>query len=109
MREDFIVVKRSPERDPDGSKLRETLQTQVAIDRAHSFRDLMVYALALLSVPMGIFIAWRDVPASPRTLVLAMWVSSLAGLVITGASEWKLSRKRTDLMTELGSRPPSGS
>lgn len=109
MAEGFIVFRPSPERDPDWSKFRETLQVQLAIERAHSVRELMVYVVAWLSVPMGLLAFWRDAPASPRSLVLAAWATSLAGVLIAGASEWKHHRRRTDLMAELGSPQARGS
>lgn len=104
----FIVVRPSPERDPDGSKLRETLQVQLAIERAHSVRELMVYVVAWLSVPMGLLAFWRGAPG-PRNLVLAAWATSLAGVLVAGASEWKHHRRRSDLMAELGSPQAPGS
>lgn len=103
-RDGFVVVRVSPEHDPDGSKLRGTLEAQRALERAQALRHFMLHLLGLLSLPLGVILARAPTPApSTRALLLAAWATALGGLVIAGASEWKYRRKRAALMDELGS------
>jgi hypothetical protein len=104
--ESYIVVKPSPERDPDGSKLRAALQAHAALERAEAARILMVYFVALFSVPNGILALWRDALSGLRGLAFAVWAASVAGVILAGASEWRHRRRREEVMAEL--EPPRG-
>jgi hypothetical protein len=98
----YIVIRPSPERDRDGSKLRQTLEAQVAIERAHALRLLLVHVVAWLSVPVGIGAAWPAPPAGMRGLFLAGWATSLVGALIAGTAEWKHHRRRSGLLADMG-------
>jgi hypothetical protein len=100
--EGYVVVRVSPDRDPDGSKLRDTLQAQLALDRALSWRALMLDLLAILSLPLGVALAAAgSPPGRARALLLVAWAAGVAGLAIAGASEWKYRRRRAALLNEL--------
>lgn len=108
MPDGYIVIRPSAERDPDGSKLRGTLEAQMAIDRASAMRQLMVHLVAWFSVPVALCAAWTGAPRQARGLVLAAWATALAGALIAGAWEWKHHRRRTGLMAALGCPPEPG-
>jgi hypothetical protein len=106
----YLVVRVSPKCDPDGSKLRATLEAQFALERAQSLRDLMLHLLALLSLPLGVILASTGHPlGAARALLLAAWTVGLAGLAIAGGSEWKYRRRRAALLNELEMLGESGS
>jgi hypothetical protein len=102
--ESYILFESPPGRDPDGAKLREALQAQVALERAESVRVLMVYFVALLSVPNGILSLWRAAPSQLRGLAFAAWAASVAGVILAAVSEWKHHRRRRKVMVAL--EPP---
>jgi hypothetical protein len=106
MAEDFVVVAVSRRKDPDGRKLRTFLQSQLALERAQSIRDLLVHLLAAASLPLG-FLAARSTGASTglRSLALAGWLTCTLALVFTGACEWRYRRRCAALKHDLG--PPS--
>jgi hypothetical protein len=102
--EDFIVVKPSRERDPDGSLLRGVLELHFMIEHARHVRVFLAYVLGLLSVPIwltAVLPTW--VPQSLRSSSLDAWAVCLLGLVLVIASEWRLHRKRAVLVEKLGS------
>ena len=104
MQEDFIVVRPSRERDPDGSLLRGVLQLHLMIERARHLRVFLVYLLSLLGVPIWLTAALPTrVPQSLRAPSLDAWAICLLGLVLAIVSEWRLHRKRAVLLEKLGS------
>jgi hypothetical protein len=102
--EDFIVVRPSRERDPDGSLLRGVLHLHFMIERARHLRVLLVYLLSLLGVPIWLTTALPTrVPQSLRTPSVDAWVICLLGLVLAIVSEWRLRKKCAILLAKLGS------
>src|SRR5689334_5486747 len=102
MAHDFVVVGVSRQRDPDGSKLRGFLQSQLALERAQSFRDLFVHLLAIVSLPLG-FLAARSAGSGTgfRSLTLAGWLTCTVALVLAAANEWKYRRRCSALKQDL--------
>jgi hypothetical protein len=101
----YLVVRVSPERDPDGSKLSGTLNAQLALERARGLRELMLQLLGVLSLPLGVVFLLAHSTSAPspvRALLLAGWTAGVAGLAIAGASEWKYRRRRAALLDQLG-------
>jgi len=104
MNEEVLVVGTSRQRDPDGSKLRDLLQTQFALERAQSLRDLFVHLLAAVSLPLGYLVARPASGGSFRSLTLAAWLTCLVGLTISAMREGRTRRRSGALRRELG--PP---
>ncbi len=106
MARDFIVVGVSRQKDPDGSKLRGFLQSQLALERAQSLRDLFVHLLAAVSLPLGFLVARSARGATGfRSLTLAGWLTCTLALALAGVSEWKYRRRCTALKQDLGPPP----
>jgi hypothetical protein len=102
MIEDVLIVGAGPTRDPDGSKLRALLQTQFALERAQSFRDLFVYLLALASLPLGYLVARPATRAGNlRPITLAGWLTCLAALVVAALWEGRCRRRNAALRRHL--------
>lgn len=105
MIEDVLVVGTSRQKDPDGRKLRTLLQTQFALERAQSLRDLFVHLLAAASLPLGYLVARPASGASSlRSITLAGWLTSLVTLSITAVWEGRCRHRSAALREELG--PP---
>ena len=106
MDNDFVVVGVSPQKDPDGRKLRTFLQSQIAIERAQAVRDLLIHLLAAASVPLG-FLVLRSASAGTgfRSLTLAGWLTCTIALAVTAAREWQYRRRCAALKRDLGPPP----
>jgi len=107
MARDFVVVGVSRQKDPDGRKLRGFLQSQLALERAQSFRDLFVHLLAVVSLPLGFLVA-RSAGGRTgfRSLTLAGWLTCTVALVLAAVYEWRYRRRCTALKQDLGPPPP---
>lgn len=108
--QDELVIEPSEADDPGKARLSRVLEAQLAIERAYSFRVLLVHLLGALSVPLwfsAVFPRW--VPEGPLFLVLALWALCMTGAFLALISEGRLYRQRTELLEEMGSRPQSRS
>jgi hypothetical protein len=106
MAHDFVVVGVSRQKDPDGRKLRGFLRSQLALQRAQSFRDLFVHLLAAVSLPLGFLVAGSaSHPTGFRSLTLAGWLTCTVALVLAAVNEWKYRRRCTALKQDLGPPP----
>jgi hypothetical protein len=106
MTDDVLIVGTSRHKDPDGSKLRALLQTQFALERTQSLRDLFVHLLAAASLPLGVLVARASgVRTSLRSVTLAGWLTCLVGLSIAAVRESRCRRRSAALREELG--PPA--
>ena len=106
MDSDFVAVGVSPQRDPDGSKLRTFLQSQIALERAQALRDFLIHLLAAASLPLG-FLVVRPVGSVTgfRSVTLAGWLTCTIALGLTAAREWRHRRRCAALMRDLGPPP----
>jgi hypothetical protein len=105
MDDGFVVVAVSARKDPDGSKLRTFLQSQLALERAHSVRDLLVHLLAIASFPLGLMAASAaGAMTGFRSLTVAGWLTCTIALVLAGAYEVRYRRRCAALKQDLG--PP---
>lgn len=103
---EILSFRASPERDPDGSKLQEVFDCHLAYDRTHAVREVFVHGLALTSLGTGLMALRPGIlHGDAGRLVVAFWVTCLAGAAIAGVAEWKLRRRRARLVEELS--PPS--
>jgi hypothetical protein len=93
--DDFVVFDVSPERDPDGSRLRRALEAAANREHARGLRELLIYLLAILSVPLwlcGVRPSW--VSHDLRLLAATAWAVASVGLLLVLASEWRWARRR---------------
>ena len=107
--EDFFVLHRSTEADPDGSKLRSALDAHSSFERARGVRELIAYVVLALSLPVWIAAA-RPEWLSPdsRRLALTIWLVAAVGLVLTFISERRWHRRCVALIERRrATRPPS--
>jgi hypothetical protein len=105
----FVVFSVSRDRDPDGSRLRRSIEAQFALDRARARREFFVYLLAALSVPVWLSAAWPHwVSPDLRAVALAAWVLCLLALLTTVGSEWGWFRRRAALIDQVGPATPAG-
>jgi len=106
MDSDFVVVGVSPQRDPDGRKLRTFLQSQIAIERAQAHRYLLVHLLAAASLPLGFLVA-RSAGSGTgfRSVTLAGWLTCTIALGLTAVREWRHRRRCAALKRDLGPPP----
>jgi hypothetical protein len=105
MADDYIVVTRLRERDPDGAKLRRMLQAQAALERAQQLRARMVHFMAWASAPLAVVAARTTAVPGLRAIALGAWVTAAGALVIAAAAAWSYGRKCASLRGELESPP----
>lgn len=106
MDNDFVVVGVSPQKDPDGRKLRTFLQSQIAVERAQALRDLLIHLLAAASLPLGYLVARSaDAGTGFRSVALAGWLTCTIGLGLTALREWTHRRRCAALKRDLGPPP----
>lgn len=101
---DLVVLEVSPERDPDGARLRAILDAHFELERKQWLRVILVHATILFSVPLWLSLAWPGlVPLGLRNLALLSWAGCAAACVLTLVSEhhWRreLLRGEADLPT----------
>jgi hypothetical protein len=107
--EEFILVKPSPEKDPDGSKLDGVLAAQIAIHEARTRRDAWMHLLALTSIPVWFIAAWPAQPSEgARSVVLAAWATCFAVVLAFVAREWRSRRRQVALLEALRATRSSG-
>lgn len=106
--EDFFVLHRSAEADPDGSKLRSALDAHFSFERARGVRELVAYVVLAVSLPVWIAAA-RPEWLSPdsRRLALTVWLVAAVGLVLTFISERRWHRRCVAHTERRAARPPS--
>ena len=106
--EDFFVLHRSADADPDGSRLRTALDAHFSLERARDLRGLVVYVVLVLSLPVWIAAARPDwLSAISRRLALTTWLVAAVGLVLTFVSERRWHRRCVTLTERRPARPPS--
>ncbi|HMF44574.1 MAG TPA: hypothetical protein VKQ32_28060 [Polyangia bacterium] len=107
MDDGFVVVGVSPQKDPDGRKLRSFLQSQIALERAQALRDLLIHLLAAASLPLGFLVARSADGRSTsfRSVALAGWLACTIALGLTAAREWQHRRRCAALKRDLGPPP----
>jgi hypothetical protein len=101
--EQLLALKLSKTRDPDGVSLRGVLELHVEIERARRGRQVLVYVLGGLGVPVWLSAALPDVlPKTARSFSLAAWAVCFlcAGSVLI--SEWRLRKKQALLIEKVG-------
>jgi hypothetical protein len=87
--------------DPGGVRLRGALTAQFAYERARALRELLVYVLAALSIPVWIAAAWpATVTADFRRLAVTVWVLCLASVLVALGSEWRWHRRRASFIVD---------
>ncbi|HVV17222.1 MAG TPA: hypothetical protein VHH90_08475 [Polyangia bacterium] len=94
MPEDFFLLHRSTDVDRDGSKLQGVLAAHLSFERARGVREVIVYGLLALSLPVWIAAARpRWMSADLNRLVLAAWLVAAVGLVLALVSERRWHRR----------------
>jgi hypothetical protein len=88
MSDDLLVLHRAGDADPDGSKLRGVLSAHLAFERARSLREMIVYGLLAVSLPVWIAAARPEwLSAQLKTLALTAWLVTAIGLALAFVSE----------------------
>ena len=106
MPEELLAVKLPTTGDPDGASLRGVLQLHVEIDRARRGRQVLLYVLGVLGVPMWLSAALPDfLPKTVRSFSLAAWAVCFLCSAWALAFEWQL-RKKQALLIEKGGMDP---
>jgi hypothetical protein len=103
--DDLVIFDGSSERDPDGSRLRGALQAAANREHARGMRELLVYLLAILSVPLwlsGVRPSWLS--HDLRVLAATAWAVASVGLLFVLASEWRWARRRAARLSGLVAR-----
>jgi hypothetical protein len=104
---DFIALKGSTVRDPDGSQLREAMTAHFALERARFVRIVWVHCIAALSVPVWLLAFWPQwLSPAGRTLVLVSWAVSVLAAVGARAAEWRWRWIRDRNAASLRVDPP---
>jgi hypothetical protein len=108
MPQELVVLHRSADGELDGAKLRGVLSAHLALERARSVREAIVYGLLALSLPVWTAAA-RPEWLSPdsRRLALAAWLVTAMGLALAFVAERRWQRRCLWLTTERSARPPS--
>lgn len=106
----FLAVKASSSRDPGGLRLRTALEAHLALERAGRSRLRRVHAVAVLSVPVAVALAWPGWPSEAgRRFVLVAWLLSALAAAAAAVSEWwcwrKLRSVAENIREDLPSRP----
>jgi hypothetical protein len=79
--------------DPDGSKLRKLLETQITYEQLSSFRSFYVHLLAIAAVPIWLELIWPNLLPSQLRLVVVMLWGTLLSLACWAAIQEYLSRR----------------
>jgi hypothetical protein len=91
--DDLLVLEVSREGDPDGSRLRATLDAHFELERRHTLRMILLHATIVFSLPLWLSLAWPHlVPMGLRNLALVSWAGCAAGAVVTLVSEHRVAR-----------------
>ena|SRR5436190_3034061 len=105
MDDGFVVVGVSRRKDPDGSKLRTFLRSQIALERAQALRDLLTHLMAAASLPLGFLVFSTGAGTSFRSFTLAGWLTCTIALAVTAVREWQHRRRCATLKRDLGPPP----
>lgn len=107
--EDFVVLHRSADTDPDGSKLQNALDAHFSFERARGVRELVVYVVLVLSLPVWIAAARPDwLSPESRRLALTMWLVAAVGLILSFISERRWHRRCVAVIQQRrAARPPT--
>jgi len=103
---DYIAFEASPERDPDGSRLRDVLNAHYTLERVRFHRAVLFHWTAVLSLPVWL-VALRPGWLSPeaRRLLLVSWaLSALLAAASAIRERWwraRLDSKAADIGAEL--------
>jgi hypothetical protein len=110
MGEHFVIINRSAEGDPGGSRLKKALDASLALERARAYRQLLVGVVAAAGAPLWLLAAARPerLPAGLRPCALAAWVACVLGLAVAGISEWRWRRRRASSLAEPPGPPRRG-
>lgn len=106
MEEDFVVLRPSPDRDPDGSRMRAAVRAHYAFEAALGARRLFVSGMAWASVAVWPVATWPGaLPPRVESWARFVWAALFVGTLVAFAVErhWRTIRAR--LAVELG--PPS--
>ena len=91
---ELIVLPVSSPDDPDGRRLRATLEAHLESRRLHALHLVLLYGVALFSAPLWCAAAWPPlVPAGLRNLCVLSWAMCAAGSSLSLASEWRWRRR----------------
>jgi hypothetical protein len=99
---DFIVARRSPRTDPDGTVLERVLRAQLDLERVQAVHALVVYVLAGAGLPLCLVVAFpRYWSTQFRDLSVFVWEICAAAWVAAIAFEWRRRRERAALLAML--------
>lgn len=106
---DFIAFDPSPERDPDGAKLRHVLDAHFSLERAQHHRSLLVHWVAILALPVWLA-ALRPGWLPPQTdrVLLAAWALSAVAAAVAVVREWRLKVRRDAESADIAAQLPPG-
>jgi hypothetical protein len=106
---DLIAIRPSEKRDPDGSKLREVLNSHLALERARSSRVVWVHAMAGLSIPVWLACLWPScLSGTNRRLLLGGWAMVATMVLLRLVAEWRWRLRRDSYAEGLrGDLPPA--
>ena len=96
-----VEIRRSPERDPDGRKLRSLLEAIARVDRLGAFRSFGVHILAVLGVVLWIGVAFPgDLPDGIRRYAILGFAALAFATLIAVGLEWRWQRIQRRCMKE---------
>ena len=103
---DYIAFEASPERDPDGSRLRDVLNAHYTLERVRFHRAVLFHWLAVLSLPVWLVTLWPGwLSLDARRLLLVSWaLSALLAAASAIRERWwraRLDSKAADIGAEL--------
>jgi hypothetical protein len=85
---ELLVLEVARERDPGGTRLRDTLDAHFELERKLWLRMILLHASILFALPLWLSLAWpRLVPLGLRHLALLSWAGCAAACALTLASE----------------------
>jgi hypothetical protein len=102
---DYVSFRMSPEADGSGAKFQEVVDCHFAYDRLRTVRSTLMHGLGITSVGTSLM-AIRPglLHGQVARIVVALWLTCLAGAAVAGAIEWRLYRRRARLVGGLS--PP---
>ena len=99
------MQRRTPEDDPDGSRLRHTLESHLAYERARDVRRILLHMLLFPGMALWASCTWPSLVGERlRGFALYAWALGCVVLLFAAASEWRWLKVREQLTADLARR-----
>ncbi|MFN7976081.1 MAG: hypothetical protein U0166_27735 [Acidobacteriota bacterium] len=104
--ERIVVLQRSQERDPDGSRFRGAILAHYAHERLRAVRGALAQVVAFAGLLLGVSSIWPALlPGTLRRAALVFWAAGFLGMIAAWTEERRYRRKRDRYVDDIGVPP----